>query len=226
MTRRTFRGYRAPGPTVVAGWCDAGDVLEALTGFGLAASAGLNAYIPLLSVGLLARYTDLITLPGDWQWLTNGWLLAVLAVLLALEIVADKIPTVDHVNDIVQTVVRPTSGGLAFGAISGAHTVSVSDPTTFTRVSPWVPVAAGILVALLVHALKATARLVINAVTFGIGGPVVSTIEDAFSLMVALAAILVPLLVIVLMGALVWLAIRKVRSIKDRRGRERPRLVR
>ena len=40
--------------------------MELLTGiftaFGLSASAGLNAYIPLLLVGLLARYTDLINL--------------------------------------------------------------------------------------------------------------------------------------------------------------------
>ncbi|HET6482361.1 MAG TPA: DUF4126 domain-containing protein, partial [Actinoplanes sp.] len=102
-------------------------MLEALTGTGLAASAGLNAYIPLLTMGLLARYTDAIDLPTGWSWLANGWTLLILALLLAIEVVADKIPVVDHVNDVVQTVVRPTAGGLAFGAGSSSETVTVSD---------------------------------------------------------------------------------------------------
>jgi hypothetical protein len=83
-------------------------VLEALTGTGLAASAGLNAYIPLLSVGLLTRYTDAISLPSEWQWLENPWVLSILGILLTIEFIADKIPAVDHVNDVLQTVVRPT----------------------------------------------------------------------------------------------------------------------
>ena len=74
--------------------------MEALTGTGLAASAGLNAYIPLLVIGLLARYTDLINLPGGWQWLENGWVISILACCWSIEFVADKIPVVDHVNDV------------------------------------------------------------------------------------------------------------------------------
>ena len=49
--------------------------MELLTGiftaFGLSASAGLNAYIPLLLVGLLARYTGLIHLNQPWDTLSN-----------------------------------------------------------------------------------------------------------------------------------------------------------
>jgi len=39
----------------------------------VAASAGLNAYIPLMVMGLLARYTDVVDLPHGWAWLSNGW---------------------------------------------------------------------------------------------------------------------------------------------------------
>ncbi len=97
MTMRTGRGYAGTGAMSVIGrdWRGGvmlGHVLETLTGIGLATSAGLNAYIPLLMIGLLGRFTDLITLPGPWQWLENGWVLGVLAVLLAIEFVADKIP--------------------------------------------------------------------------------------------------------------------------------------
>ena len=98
-------------------------MLEFLTGSALAASAGLNAYIPLLLIGLGSRFTGLIELPPNWVWLQNEWVLGILAVLLVLEILADKVPGVDSVNDIVQTVVRPTSGGLAFGSGSAATTV-------------------------------------------------------------------------------------------------------
>lgn len=87
-----------------------------MTGFGLASAAGLNAYIPLLAMGLLGRYTDLVNLPAGWSWLENGWVIGIVAILLAVEIVADKIPALDSVNDTVQTFVRPTSGGIVFGS--------------------------------------------------------------------------------------------------------------
>jgi hypothetical protein len=190
----------------------AGLVLEALTGTGLAASAGLNAYIPLLSVGLLARYTDTIALPGDWAWLENPWVLGILGVLLTVEFIADKIPAVDHVNDVLQTIVRPTSGGLVFGAASSSETVTVSDPASFFSDNQWVPVVTGIVIALAFHAMKATVRAGINAMTVGFGAPIASTIEDAVSVSMSLAAILLPILVLlflVLLVVLFWWALRR-----------------
>jgi hypothetical protein len=186
-------------------------VFESLTGIGLATAAGLNAYIPLLAIGLLGRFTDLITLPPGWQWLENGWVIAILAVLLAIEFVADKIPIVDHVNDVVQTFVRPTAGGLAFGATSGAQTAMVSDPGTFFSSHQWVPIIVGAVISLIVHIVKASARPVINASTVGLGAPVASTAEDVTSVALALAAILVPLLIVLMMVGLVvvfWLLLR------------------
>jgi large-conductance mechanosensitive channel len=189
-----------------------GFVLEVLTGGGLAASAGLNAYIPLLALGLLARYTDLISLPAGWQWLENGWVLAVLVVLLAVEFVADKVPVLDSVNDTLQTVIRPTAGGLAFGAGSTSETVTVDDPGAFLSDNQWVPVAVGVAIALAVHAVKALARPVINAMTAGVGGPVVSTAEDATSAAMSVVAIVLPFLVIFFVIGLVaafWALLRR-----------------
>jgi hypothetical protein len=192
-------------------------VLEALTGAGLATSAGLNAYIPLLAVGVLDRYTNLISLPPSWQWLANTWVIAILTVLLAIEFVADKVPVVDHVNDVVQTVVRPTAGGLAFGAASGSETVMVKDPGQFFSSHQWVPIALGILISLTVHGAKATARPVVNTTTAGFGAPVVSTIEDLGSVALSLVAIVLPVLVLVLLVAMVagfWLLMRRRRRRK------------
>ena len=193
-------------------------VLEALTGTGLAASAGLNAYIPLLTMGLLARFTDLIDLPSSWQWLSNGWVVAILAGLLAIEVVADKVPVVDHVNDVVQTVVRPTAGGLAFGAGSSSETVTVADPGSFFGSHQWVPVAAGVLIALCVHGVKAASRPVVNATTAGIGAPVVSTAEDVSSIVLSVLAILLPILVLLALVVLISSTIWVFRRRRARRG--------
>ncbi|MBO4205237.1 DUF4126 domain-containing protein [Micromonospora echinofusca] len=195
-------------------------MLEVLTGAGLAASAGLNAYIPLLALGLLARYTDLINLPAGSQWLANGWVIAILVVLLAVEVVADKVPVVDHVNDVLQTVVRPTAGGLAFGAGSASETVTVTDPGQFFSSHQWVPIAVGMVMAFGVHGLKAAARPVINATTGGVGAPVASTAEDATSVVMSLVAIVLPVLVLVFLVALLGFAFWIVRRRRSRR-RER-----
>ncbi|MBX7265465.1 DUF4126 domain-containing protein [Micromonospora sp. Llam7] len=200
-------------------------MLEVLTGTGLAASAGLNAYIPLLITGLLARYTSVIDLPGGWQWLGNGWVLGILAVLLAVEVVADKVPVVDHVNDVVQTVVRPTAGGLAFGAGSASETVTVSDPDSFfAGGGQWLPVLVGVLIALGVHLLKSAARPVINATTAGLGAPVASTAEDATSVVMSLVAIILPVLVLVfLVGSVLFLPWLLRRRAERRRERQAAR---
>ncbi|MEU1586228.1 DUF4126 domain-containing protein [Micromonospora sp. NPDC005710] len=195
-------------------------MFEVLTGTGLAASAGLNAYIPLLILGLLGRYTDLIDLPSGWTWLGNGWVIAIMAALLVVEMVADKVPVVDHINDVVQTVVRPTAGGLAFGAGSSSETVTVSDPGSFFSSHQWVPVVTGVLLALGVHLLKSAARPVINATTAGFGAPVASTAEDATSVVVSLVAIILPVLVLVFLVGLVIFIFWFVRRRSERR-RER-----
>ncbi|GIE83960.1 DUF4126 domain-containing protein [Actinoplanes regularis] len=192
-------------------------MFEALTGTGLAASAGLNAYIPLLSMALLARYTDAVNLPSGWSWLENGWIIAILTILLAIEVVADKVPVVDHINDVVQTVVRPTAGGLAFGAGSSAETVTVSDPGTFFSSHQWVPIAAGVLIALCVHGVKAAARPVVNVTTGGLGAPVASTAEDIGSVLLSVLAILLPVLVLIGLALMIWATVWVFQRRKRRR---------
>lgn len=194
-------------------------MLEALTGTGLAGAAGLNAYIPLLAIGLLDRYTNLITLPPSWNWLSNGWVLLILAVLLAIEVVADKVPVLDSANDVVQTVVRPTAGGLAFGAGSASETVTVSDPASFFHSGQWMPIVVGILMALGVHGVKATARPIINTFTLGFGAPIVSTVEDAASATLSVVAIIIPLLVlafVMFFGLFAWWVLTRRRRARAR----------
>jgi hypothetical protein len=194
-------------------------VLELMTGSGLAMAAGLNAYVPLLALGLLSRFTGLLSLPEGWQWLQGDVALVVLGVLLLVEVVADKVPVVDSLNDVLQTVVRPASGGLVLAAGAASQTVAVTDPGALEGWR-WVPVVLGVLLALAVHGTKALARPAVNATTAGVGAPVVSTVEDVSSVALVLVAVLLPVAVAVLAaGVLVLLVL----AIRRRLGRRRDR---
>ena len=181
------------------------DILANLaTAFGLSASAGLNAYVPLFIVAVVARYTDWIKLGEPYNVLTNGWVIAALGVLLAIEFFADKIPLVDHVNDVIGTVVRPAAGAVLFASTTGA----------VQGINPAVAVIAGLIVAGSVHATKAAVRPVVTASTMGLGNPVVSTIEDVTAATVSLGAILLPLVFAVLVALAfvgVWWMVRSWR---------------
>lgn len=172
-------------------------MIEVLTGTGLATAAGLNAYIPLLAVGVLSRYSSVIEMP-PLAWLGNGWVLLVLGALLIVECVADKIPAVDHVNDMIQTVVRPLSAGLCFIAGAGAVTDTGQGPF---GAGPGTAFGLGLAIGLIVHLLKATARSMVNTSTAGLGAPVVSTIEDLAAVTMTVLALLVPIgLLVVALG--------------------------
>jgi len=190
--------------------------MELMTGFGLATAAGLNAYIPLLSMGLLGRFTSLVHLPPGWAWLENGWVIGIVAILLVVEIVADKVPALDSVNDTVQTFVRPTSGGIVFGSGTAAQTAAVTNPADFARTGQWVPVAIGVVTALVVHLTKTAVRPAANVATAGVAAPVLSTVEDFTSVSLTFIAILIPALVLVVLIALIWAAVWLLRRRRRR----------
>lgn len=190
--------------------------MELMTGFGLATAAGLNAYIPMLLMGLLGRFTNLVNLPTGWSWLENGWVITIVAVLLAVEIVADKIPALDSINDAVQTFVRPTSGGIVFGSGTAAQTAAISDPAEFARTGQWVPVAIGVVTALVVHLTKTAVRPAANVATAGVAAPVLSTLEDITSVSLTFVAILIPALVLIILIALIWAAVWLLRRRRRR----------
>jgi len=131
---------------------------------------------------------------------------------------------VDHINDVVQTVVRPTAGGLAFGAAASSQTVTVSDPASFFSSNQWVPIVAGMVISFIVHGMKAVARPVVNASTAGLGAPVASTAEDIFSAVMSFVAIIFPLLIVLFLVALVWMFVSVNRRRKRRRAEKLARL--
>lgn len=175
--------------------------MELLTGiftaFGLSASTGLNAYIPLLIVGLVARYTNLLQLSSPWDTLASPWIILMLCGLVIIEMLADKVPAVNHINDVIQTLIRPTAGAIAFAASADV----------VTDVSPVLALAAGLLISGTVHVAKAGAlRPAVTATTGGAGNVPVSIAEDIVSTVLSILAILLPVIIgtlIVVVGAFI-----------------------
>lgn len=172
--------------------------LNFFTAFGLSSSAGLNAYIPLLITGLVARYTDWLTLSGPFQTLENPYVLITMAVLLVIEMGVDKIPALDTVNDVIHTVIRPAAGAVLFAAQAGV----ISDMD--------VALAAvlGLVAAGTIHATKASVRPVVTATTGGLGNAVVSTIEDIVAIGASLLAIFIPAIMAIVLLITVFFIVR------------------
>ncbi len=162
------------------------ELLGVFSAFGLSASAGLNAYIPLLIVALLAKFTNLIELRQPWDALTSWWIIGLLVVLSIVEFFADKAPAVNHINDIVQTFVRPAAGAIAFAA--SAHVV--------TDIHPVLSLVLGLLIAGGVHATKSVVvRPAVTATTGGAGNIPVSVAEDLTSTIISILSVVVPVII-------------------------------
>lgn len=178
--------------------------MDIFSAFGLSASAGLNAYIPLLVVALLGKFTNLIELNSPWDTLTSWWIIGLLAVLATIEFFADKMPAVNHINDGIQTFIRPAAGAVLFAASA----------KVITDIHPILSIAAGVLIAGAVHAVKAAAvRPAVTATTAGVGNIPVSIVEDIISTLVSVLAVVVPVIIsaiiIILTAWVVWLLWRR-----------------
>lgn len=184
-------------------------LLGIFTAFGLSASAGLNAYIPLLVVGVIAHYfPNTLNLATPFDLLANPWILILLGVLVIIEMIADKVPTVNHINDLVQTIIRPVAGAIAFAASANV----------ITDINPVLALACGLLVAGSVHTVKAAAvRPAVTATTAGAGNVPVSIAEDILATITSVLAVIIPLiagtlLIIFLVLVLWWWASRRQKA--------------
>ncbi len=154
-------------------------VAQVVMGIGLAASAGLRAFLPLLVVGIAGR-AEVLPLGDSFAWMGSTPALVVFGVAVVTEILADKIPVVDSVLDSVQLFVKPVAGTILVASV-------------LTELSPLQATVLGILTggvtAGSVQVLKAKTRLLSTFSTAGIANPVLSAGEDAGSLVGSVASI-------------------------------------
>lgn len=175
--------------------------------FGLSSAAGLNAYIPLLAVGLLSRF-NYINLQNPFDLLASTPVLAILALLALVDFVADKVPAVDHVTHLIGGLISPVAGAIVFA----------SQNNVISEIHPALALGAGFVMAGGFHATRTAIRPVATATTAGVGNPVLSFIEDIVSLLLSILAFVAPLIAFVLFLALLFVVYRAWRTVRRRAG--------
>ncbi len=180
--------------------------LAILLGVGLAASAGLNAFVPLLFLSAAAHFHLAgIALGQHFSWLASDTALLVLLIATLVELIADKFPAADHALHMAGMVIRPLAGALA-----AASVFSKSDPV----IAGVVAIMVAAPTSLAVNSAKAAMRVASTVSTFGCANPILSLIEDLISLAVAAISIFAPLLVPVVLAVFVLALVTIARRLR------------
>ena len=177
--------------------------LNLATAFGLATAAGLNAYIPLFIVAFLSRISSLVSLSEPYDALSSWWVIGLLAVLMLIEILVDKVPAADTANDVINTFIRPAAGAVLFAA-----------STDVVGLHPVLAALCGVILAGGVHVVKSASRPVVTATTAGVGNPIISTVEDVTSFVTSVVSVVAPyvaafFIIAVFLGVAWWIKRRR-----------------
>jgi len=170
-------------------------------GIGLAACAGLRAWLPLLLAGLLAR-AHVLELGPSFQFIASNQALILFGVATVVEMLADKIPAVDHTLDAISTVLRPAAGSLLAASVLWR----VPDPLTALALG----VAVGAPTALVPHAAKSTLRATSTLFTGGLANPLLSLVEDLVALVMFVLTVVVPVAVALMILVVAVLVVRRL----------------
>ncbi|MFF2552661.1 DUF4126 domain-containing protein [Nocardia sp. NPDC058058] len=188
-------------------------VAAVLGAFGLSGAAGLNAWLPLLVVGIADRF-GWIDLGSSYGWLSSTPALIGIGIVFLLDLVGDKIPALDSVLHGIGTLIAPASGAILFTA----------ETSISSHMPPAVAAVLGAITAGSVHVGRSVARPFVTGTTAGVGNPVVSSAEDGTSLALTVLALAVPIVafiaVLILLIVLGWIAFRAARWMRKRRERK------
>jgi hypothetical protein len=141
-------------------------------------ASGVNAYLVVFVLGSLGRFAGVSEVP---ELLQRTDVLLVSGLLLAVEIVVDKIPYIDTAWDGLSTLVRPAVG-------AGLAMLLLDEPT---GAAPLVATLGGAL-ALASHAVKSGVRLMVNSSPEPFSNIAVSSVEDLTVLVVLLLVVSFP----------------------------------
>lgn len=155
--------------------------------FGSAWVAGINLYATVATLGLLGKYAGL-QLPGNLEALTDTWVIAVALVLYTIEFVADKVPYVDSLWDVVHTFIRIPAGAALAATAFGDYDLRIKT----------IAVLVGGTVALSSHGTKMATRAAVNLSPEPITNIAVSVIEDVFAVGALILGYFLPVALLVL----------------------------
>ena len=152
--------------------------------------SGINLYAAVATLGLLGRLAHL-KLPGELDALTSWWVIGVALFLFVVEFVADKIPVVDSVWDVIHTFLRIPAGAVLAATAFGE----------FDRSIQVIALLVGGSLALSSHGTKASLRALVNTSPEPVSNVVVSLAEDVLVVVAILLALFLPVLVFFVIGA-------------------------
>ncbi|HLH05550.1 MAG TPA: DUF4126 domain-containing protein [Bryobacteraceae bacterium] len=171
--------------------------------------SGINLYVTVLTLGLLQRF-GLAHLPGDLGYLSHTWVLVTAGALYLVQFVADKIPAVDSVWDVVHTFIRVPAG-------------AVLAATAFAHLDPAVRVIAFLVgggIALSSHSTKTATRLAANTSPEPFSNIALSLAGDALtvggSLLMAMhPAVLIAIVIVAVVASILLLhwIVRSMRKL-------------
>ena len=179
--------------------------------------SGINLYVTVLTLGLLQRF-HLAQLPGNLDYLGHTWVLIAAAVLYAIEFIADKIPAIDSVWDMVHTFIRVPAG-----AVLAASAVAHFDPSVRA-----IALLVGGGIALTSHGTKAATRLAANTSPEPVSNVVLSLAGDALAIgtsvlmtihpAILIAIVLIATLLSVLLIHWTWRFFKRLFTSRGRAG--------
>lgn len=168
-------------------------VFTGAAGIAIAAACGLRAFLPLLALAVGVRAGFLRVHDGA-EWIASTPVVLTLLWATVVELVADKVPAVDHVLDVIATGLRPIAAAVAAWC-------------TFVGVHPVVGLAAALVLgggAMGVHVAKAKVRLGSSMLTLGAANPLLSLGEDLLAGGLAAMGVLAPLAALFAVGVGLW----------------------
>jgi len=173
-----------------------GTIMGYLTAFGLAGGAGTKAFIPVFLLGLL-HHTDYFNLAPQFEWIARPPVLVVLGVLIVLELWADAHPDISWLSDLTGYVSKWAAGFIAFAAATGQLDDSL------VKLG-----ASGVLggtTAAGVHFVRNKIRKPFREMSATVEsvGKVASLGEGGLSALTSLAAVLMPVLSLVILAGAV-----------------------
>jgi len=180
--------------------------MQLAMGFALAATVGLRTFLPLLAAGLLARF-GYVDLGDHFEWMAKTPALIVFGSAVVFEVLADKVPGLDHALHAVESFVKPVAGTLVAASL-------------FTNLDPMTAVVLGLVgggtIAGAIHVAKGTTRAASTVMTGGLANPVLSIFDDVLAVGGIVLAILAPIVAALIVLVLVIGAVRLVMKRRRR----------
>jgi len=178
-----------------------------MLGLGTAWTSGINLYATVTVLGLLQK-SGATQLPGGLDVLDNWWIIGIAGFLFLIEFVADKVPYVDSVWDVIHTFIRIPAGAIV------AYSAT-------TQLDPTITVSAGLLgggLAFASHGTKAAARVGANLSPEPVSNWFLSLIEDAIAIVGSFLAVFAPLIIatvlIIFVVFFFWFSRKIIRAVR------------